>query len=117
AALRHVAQKRHPVRELAAVYDRHELQIELELMSILAPRGGLGRERLPRENVMQERIENRVMPLDDAEGHRRLADDFLALASVDVAEAVVDEGDARAERLDRGREDGDPLPRHAHRAA
>ena len=33
-----VAQKGHPVRELPAVLDRHELQVELELAAVLRAR-------------------------------------------------------------------------------
>ena len=117
AAVGDVAQERHPVRKLSSVLDWHQLQVELELVAILPLRRRLGGKCLPRENVLQKRVEDRVMAIDDAECDRGFADDLLARPAVDGAEAVVDECDARPERLDRRRQDGDPLPRHANGAA
>src|SRR4051794_21728377 len=99
------------MRELPAVLDRHELQIELELAAILLLRRGLGGKRLQREHVLQQRIEDGVMGVDDAEGHRRLADDLFARPAINGAETVVDECDSRPKRLYRRRQDGDALSR------
>src|SRR5688572_21185111 len=96
----HIAKKGHPVRELPAILDRHELQIELELAAVLAHRRRFGLERTLLEDVMQQRLENRLMTLHDAEDHRRLPDDVFAAASAHRAEAFVHESDARTNGLD-----------------
>ena len=98
-------------RELARVFDGNELQIELELRPVRARRRGLGLERAVLEHVLQQRVEDRLVALDDAEDERRLPDDLLAAQAVHRAEAVVHERDARPDRLDRRRHDGDPLGR------
>ena len=106
-----VAKKRHPMRELSAVLDRHELQIELELAAVRAHRRGLRLERPLLEYVMQHRLEDGMMPLHDAEDHRRLSDDVFAAPPVDRAEPVIHECDARSDRLDSRSHDGDALAR------
>jgi hypothetical protein len=63
---RHVAEERHPVRELAAVLDRDEPHVELELRTARPHRRRLGRKRPPFEHVLQERVGDGLLPLDDA---------------------------------------------------
>src|SRR5687768_9374789 len=84
--LGHGTQERNPVRELAPVLDRHELQVELELLAVRSERGRLGLERPVLEHVLHERVEDRLMPLDDAEDQRRLTDHVIATATVNRAE-------------------------------
>src|ERR1700680_1900795 len=112
-----VAKKGDPVRDLSPIVDRNELPLQLELAAVFAPGRHVRFEGVAIEDVIEERIEDRLLPIDDAEDHERLTDDLVARAAVERAEAVVDEGDAWTGRFLRRREDGDPLPGHAHRAA
>ncbi len=112
-----VAREGHPVRELAGVFDRNELQIELELRASRAPRGDLGFERTLFEDMLQQSVGDRLLALDDSKRERRLANDVFAPSAKDRAEAVVHEGDPRADRLDGGRHDGDSVGRHVNRGA
>jgi hypothetical protein len=111
---RDVAQEGDPVRELPRVLDRDELQVELELRAVRTPRRDLRFERAMLEDVLQQRLDHRLLPLDDPEDLRRLPDDVFRPPPVDRAEAVVHESDARSDRLHRRRQDRDPVGRDAN---
>src|SRR5207248_5156422 len=100
-----------------AVFDRHEVDVDLELAAVFAPRGRFAVERLPGEDVVEKRAEDRLVLVDDAEDDRRLPDDVGAIRAVERQESVADERDPRPDRLDRGSENGDAKARDMNRAA
>ncbi len=115
--LAHVAQECHPVRQLAGVLHRHELDFDLEFAAVLPLRRRFIHERLVLEDVPQHRLDHRLLPLHDAEGVERVADDLVAAAAIHRGEAFIDEGDARPHFLHRGRQDGNARGRHLYRGA
>ena len=112
-----VAQKGDPVRQLAAFIDRHELQLQLEFGFILAPNSHIGFEGVAIEDMVEQRVEDGLLPLDDPQNYEGLADDLFPRPAVQRAEAVIDESHSRAGGLDRRGENGNPLPGHANGAA
>src|SRR5688572_7486508 len=109
-----ITKERHPVSQLAAILDGDQLKIELEFRPVRASRRRFGLERPAVEDVVKQIIEDGLLTLDDPEDLGRLPDHDFTIHAVHRAEAIVHERDPRADRLDRGGEDGDPLSGHAH---
>ena len=60
-----------------------------------------------REDMFEQRIQNRFVLVDDVEDDRRLTDDVGPFIPVQLEESVVDERDARTDCFDGRRHDGD----------
>src|SRR5438876_11716466 len=91
-----VAQKGDPMGQLATFIDRNELQLQLKLGFILASNGHIGFEGVAIEDMVEQAVEDGLLPLHDSEDYEGLADDLFPGTPGQGAETVVDEARSRS---------------------